>query len=193
MKPLRVEFDMTPEDLATAVEAVRDRDPAVRKARRKAQCVLAGLILLLTAFVAFDLSWHRLRVYTLSMGCLTGVVIAMVLHFPNRRSWGRAVRKEVAAVFATPAGKVAIGPRLVEVGRDGIAITSVFARSLYTWRGVVDVIPTPDHLVVMLPGPVYLCVPRRAFETDGDFERFGEVVTELATAGGGLTGRAPPS
>jgi hypothetical protein len=79
----------------------------------------------------------------------------------------------------------------VEVGDDGIAIASRFARTLVTWCGVIDVVPTADHLVVILPGPVYLCVPRLAFDTDSDFEQFGEAVTELATSGGGLTGRVP--
>ena len=55
----------------------------------------------------------------------------------------------------------------------------------------IDVMSSPGYLVVLLPGPVYLCVPRRAFETDGDFERFGQTVADLAAAGGGLTGRAP--
>lgn len=193
MKPLRVEFDLTPEDLATAVAAVADRDPNSRKARGKAQRVMVEVILFLVACLAFDFTFLTARVKTASVGCVIGAVIALVLRFPTRRAWGQAVRQQAAAVFTTPAGKASLGPRSVEVGDDGIAIASRFARTLVTWDGVIDVVPTADHLVVILPGPVYLCVPRRAFDTDCDFEQFGEAVTELATAGGGLTGRAPPS
>jgi hypothetical protein len=191
MKPLRVEYDVTPEDLPTAAAAVADRDPGVRKARGKAQRIVAGMILILTAFVATDFAWHQPPVLKVSMGCVGEAVIAMILRFPTRRSWGQAIRNQAAAVFTTAAGKACLGPRSVEVGPDGIAITSEFARTLVTWRGVIDVILIPDHLVVILPGPVYLCVPRRAFAADSDFERFGETVTELATVGGGLAGRAP--
>jgi hypothetical protein len=193
MKPLRVEFDMTPEDLAAAAAAVADRDPNSRKARGKAQRVVAVMILVLSAILAFDFTFFPTRTQTMSVGCLIGAVIALVLRFPTRWAWGRAVRQQTAAIFTTQAGKALLGPRSVEVGDDGIAITSVFARTLMTWRAVIDVVPTADHQVVLLPGPVYLCVPRRAFDTDHDFERFGEVVTELATANGGLTGRAEPS
>jgi hypothetical protein len=189
MKPLRVEFDVTREDLPAAAEAVADRDPGVRKVRRKAQRILAGVILFLVAVLAFDLAWHKPRAYTASMSLIAGAVIGLVLRFPTRRSWGQAARKQAANLYTTAAGKAALGPRSVEVGRDGLAITSGFAHSLYAWHAVIDVIPASDLLVVLLPGPLYLCVPRRAFDADGDYERFREVVNELATAGGGLTGR----
>jgi hypothetical protein len=192
MKPLRVEFDMTPEDLVAGAQAFADRDPGVRKTRRNAQRVLAVVILILAAFVAIDFALHTPPVYTLSMGCLGGATVAMVLRFPNRRSWGEVVRKQATSMLASPAGKACLGPRSVEVNHDGIALASGFARTLVTWRGVIDVISTADYQVIILPGPVCLPVPRRAFDTDHDFEQFGETVTELATAGGGLTGRVPP-
>jgi hypothetical protein len=189
MKPLRVEFDMTPEDLTTAAEAVTDRDPNSRKARGKVQRVMVGVLLFLASVVAFDFTYRAPRVVTVSMSCLIGAMIGLTLRFPTRPAWGRAVRAQTAAIFTTPAGKAAIGPRSVEVSDDGIAVTSTFARTLFTWRAVLDVVPTADHQVVILPGPVYLCVPRRAFASDHDFDRFGETVTEQATANGGLTNR----
>ena len=193
MKPLRVEFDLTSDDVAAAAETVADRDPRAREARAKAQRVLAVVILVIAVFLAVDYGLRKPRVYTASMGVLGGAAVAMVLRFPTRRAWGEAARMQAAAVFTTPAGKACLGPRSVEVTRDGIAFASCFARTLVTWRGVIDVMPTADLLVVLLPGPVYLCVPRRAFQTDGDFEQFGQTVADLAAAGGGLTGRAPPT
>src|SRR5262245_46403349 len=127
------------------------------------------------------------------MSLVGGVIVALVFRFPTRRAWRRGAWNQAAAVLTTVAGKACLGPRTVEVGPDGIAITSAFARTLFNWRGVIDVIPTPDPLIVILPGSLCLCVPRRACDTDSDFERFEEAVTELATAGGGLTGRNPPS
>jgi hypothetical protein len=195
MKPLRVEFDMTSEDYPAAAEAVAvaDRDPGVRTARRKAQRTLTGAILFLAAVLAVDLARGKPQVFTASMSLTAGAVVGMALRLPTRRSWGRSVRRQTAAIYTAAAGRATLGSRSVEVGHDGLAITSEFARTLVTWRGVIDVLPTPDHLVVVLPGPASLCVPRRAFGNDGEFEQFGEVVTELARAGGGLTGRAPPS
>jgi hypothetical protein len=195
MKPLRVEFDMTSEDLPAAAEAVAvaDRDPDFRMARRKAQRTLTVGILFFAAVLALDLARDKPKVFTASMSLVAGGIIGLVLRLPTRRSWGRLARQQTAAKYTSAAGRAALGSRLVEVGHDGLAITSEFAHTLVTWRGVIDVFPTLDHLVVVMPGPVSLCVPRRAFGNDGEFEQFGEVVTELARAGGGLTGRAPPS
>lgn len=192
MKPLRVEFDMTPEDAAAGAEAYATRDPAPGKVRAKARRVVVAVVLFLAACLAFDLTYHSPRVDSACMGCVIGAMFVLLLFFPDREVWRRATLSQVAAALATPAGKATLGPRSVEVGDDGIAIASGFARTLITWRGLINVIPTATHLVVVLPGPVCLAVPRRAFADDHDFEHFGEVVTDLATANGGLTGRAAP-
>ena len=191
MKPLRVEFDMTREDLVAGFEAYADRDPDVRKTRGKAQRLFALAILFLTTLLTYDFAVRTPQVFTVSMSCLAGVVVLLVLRFPSRRSWREAVCRQVTSMLTTAAGQACLGPRSVEVNGDGLALASAFSRSLITWRGVINVIPTADHLVVVLPGPLCLPVPRRAFGNEHDFEHFGEVVTELATAEGGLTGRVP--
>jgi hypothetical protein len=52
MKPLRVEFDMTRENLMTAADVLADHDAGVRMVRRRAQCILAGLIAALVTLQA---------------------------------------------------------------------------------------------------------------------------------------------
>ena len=79
MKPLRVEFDLTPEDLPTAAAAAADRDPNSCKARGKAQRVMIGVILFLAAVLTFDFTYRALRTITASMGCLIGAAIGLAL------------------------------------------------------------------------------------------------------------------
>jgi hypothetical protein len=192
MKPLRVEFDMTREDLTTAADVVADLDAGVRMVRRRSQRIFAGLIALLVTLQAAALALAGPLVDPASVAFTGAMVLWLVWLCPTRRSLRRAVRKQTAARFTTAAGRAYLGPRSVEVGRDGLSISSEYGSSLTTWCGVIDVIHTPTHMFVVLPGPSYLCVPRRAFDSDDDFERFGASVTELAAAGGGLTGRSPP-
>jgi hypothetical protein len=191
MKPLRAEFDMAQEDLAAAADVVADHDAGVRMFRRRAQRIFAGLIALLITLQAAALVMAGPLADPASVAFTGAMVFWLVWLCPTRRSMRRAVRKQTAARFSTVAGRAYLGPRSVEVGRDGLSISSDYGSSLTTWRGVIEVIHTPTHLFVILPGPAYLCVPRRAFDSDNEFEQFGVVVTELATAGGGLTGRAP--
>jgi len=193
MKPLRAEFDMTREDLAAAADVVADLDAGVRMVRRRSQRIFAGLIALLVTLQAAALVVAGPLVDPASVAFTGAMVLWLVWLCPTRRSLRRAVRKQTAARFSTAAGKAYLGPRSVEAGRDGLAISSEYGSGLTTWRGVIDVIPTPSHLFVILPGPAYLCVPRRAFDSDGDFERFGATVTDVVAAGGGLTGRVPPA
>jgi hypothetical protein len=189
MKPLRVEFDMTRADLAAAADVAVDRDPGAAAARHKIQ---RKMVVLIVALIAVQASAFIVAGPLLDPGTVVLCVVMnlwLVWMIPTRRSMQRAVRRHVAARFATPAGRAYLGPRSVEASRDGLAISSDFGSSLTTWRGVIDLIPTRDHLFVVLPGPTYLCVPRRAFDSDAEFDRFGETVAELAAAGGGLIGQ----
>src|SRR5262245_6882853 len=191
MKPLRIEFDVIKEDLPTAAAVVADRDPRTHEARRKAQRIVAVAILVLATLLIIGIVRPWAGIYWMTLGCIGGVILGMITRFPTRQAFRKMAREQTATVLATAAGKATLGPRSVEISSDGIASTSEFARTLFTWRAVIDVIPSPDHLIVILPGPLCLCVPRRAFDTDSDFEQFGETMTELATTGGGLTGRSP--
>lgn len=189
MKPLRVEFDMTRDDLAAAVEVAVDRDPGVRMVRRKTQRVFAGLILFVVAVQAAAFILVGPGVARTNAAFSVAGIFLLIWLWPTRRTMLRGTRRNAAARYSTPAGKAYLGPRSVELTRDGLAVSSGFGSSLFIWPGVIDVTPTRTHLVVTLPGPTYLCIPRRAFDSDNEFEHFGEVMTELAEAGGGLTGR----
>jgi hypothetical protein len=59
------------------------------------------------------------------------------------------------------------------------------------WRAAMDLIPTAHHVFLVLPGPAYLAVPRRAFEFDDDYHYFAEAVVEWAAAREGLAHEHP--
>ena len=161
MKPLRAEFDMTWEDIAAVADVLADRDPGIRLARRKAQRVVAAVVVAVVAVEAVLFAQPGPGPSPAGLAFTGAAVLFMVWVCPTQRTTRGAVRKQMAARLATAAGRAYLGPRSVEPGRDGLAISSGYGSSLTTWRGVIDVIPTPNHLVVVLPGPTYLPVPRR--------------------------------
>jgi hypothetical protein len=92
----------------------------------------------------------------------------------------RIARKYVDMRVRTPAGEAYLGPRTVEIGRESLTASTKWGTSTYNWSGVFEIVPTPDYLFLVLPGPAYLPIPRRAFEYDEDFARFCDAILDMA-------------
>jgi hypothetical protein len=191
MMPIRVEFEMSREDMLAATDVLADHDAGARQARVKAQRLAAVMIVAVVALEAVLFARPGPGPSPAGLAFVGTGVLFLIWLCPTRRTFRRALRKQTDARLRTAAGRAYLGPRSVEAGRDGLTITSGYGSSLVTWRGVIDVIPTPDHVVVILPGPAYLPIPRRAFGSEDAFEEFGAAVAERAEAGGGLAGRSP--
>ena len=181
MTPLRVGFDLTREDYERTIQTVLESDPFTRRAWRKVKWLLAMFVGVLVA----GTGW----VWAVVGNPPVGLVVVTVLMFawavaawPNARKYRRTAMKYVASLLAKPAGRAYLGPRTVEVGRDGLTITSRYGSSTVRWDGVFDVIRTPNHMFLVIPGPGYLSVPRSAFEYDEDFARYCDAVADLAEA-----------
>lgn len=185
MKPLRVEFDLTREDLTAAVRVVLDHHPATRQAWRRVRRVILATAAFLVA-VPILLNLHD--PFTLAA---TGAGLLWLLWcWPGPRRMAAMARRQVAAQLATRAGRAYLGRRVVELSPDDLTVTTDYSAAAVAWHGVFDLITDRDYVYFVLAGPAYLAVPRRAFEFDGDFTRFAELAAELAGRGGGLAARA---
>lgn len=188
MKPLTVRFDMTGDDLTALFKAATVRNPYVRSAMRRRKWVLALYLLLVVTVVAGNsLLTGKPNLFFIAVAGAVGVVTLAV--WPTRRTIERIGAKNARMLFGTPAGRAYAGPRTVQVGSDGLTVESDYGHSLVLWRGVFDLIRTADYVFLVLAGNAYLAIPRKAFEFEDDFRRFGEAVEELARRGGGLTGQ----
>ncbi len=188
MKPLRVEFDMTKADLLAVADVLAARDAGVIRAIRKTRTsLLLMMAFLLVPFGAvFALQGLNVAPLVVAVPISVGV---LALALPTTHRMGQRIRKSMAANLATPAGRAYLGWRVLEVGAEGLMMESSYSTARIGWRGVVDLVPTADHLFIVLPGPGYLPVPAAAFGNHDDFDRFVDGVTELCAAGGGLTAR----
>lgn len=190
MKALRVEFELTREDITSQLRTAIEKDPGVRQTVRRLKRTYVILIALLVALeVVACLAFNRLDPILVLAG--VAGVLWLVWHWPNRRWVHRHADRQARAIFATQAGIALLGPRAVEAGPAGLSITSDYGRTVFHWRAVLELTPTPHHLFLVLPGPAYLAIPRRAFEFDDDFRRFADAVAEWAAAREGLAAEYP--
>jgi hypothetical protein len=190
MKPLRVEFELTRDDIAAQFRACAEKDPGVRSAMRRVKRTLILIFLLVVASQA-AMYWLVPHVDTASVAVFVFTGLWLLWFWPTRRWVHRLADRQVKAQFATPAGRAYLGPREIEVGPDGMVVTSEYGRTVFHWRAVLDVSPTRDYLFLVVPGPGYMAIPRRAFEFDDDFRHFAHLVAELAENGGGLAAEHP--
>jgi hypothetical protein len=190
MKPLRVEFELTKDDLRAQLRTCAEKDPGVRAAMRRVKRLLGVIFLLAAASqAAMCLLVPHVDVVSVAVVVFTGLWLLWC--WPTRRWVHRLADRQVKAQFATPAGRAYLGPREIEVGPDGMVVTSDYGRTVFHWRAVLDVAPTRDYLFLVVPGPGYMAIPRRAFEFDDDFRHFAHLVAELAERGGGLAAEYP--
>ena len=130
MKPLRVEFDMTREDMLAATDVLADRDPGIRLARRKAQRAVAVVVLVVVALEAVLFAQPGPGPSPAGLAFTGTAVLFLVWCCPTRHTMRRALRKQTDARLGTEAGRAYLGPRSVEVGRDDRERSSRAAHTL---------------------------------------------------------------
>lgn len=168
MTPRRLDFDITIEDQVAAFEAMADHDEAIVRNRRLGQQVIGTLVGLLIViqgvqfFFAEEPGW---------ITPLAAVVFLLAL-CPTREKMRAQLRKTAAERSQSPEGQMLLGPRSMTFSPQGIGVTASYGSAHFLWTAVIDVLPTPGHLFLVLPGPSYYPVPREAFGSDAAFERF---------------------
>jgi hypothetical protein len=108
-----------------------------------------------------------------------GVALCLAVAYVNLAGRGsrQASRQVLRAMYRDPAGAAALGRRTVEFTPSKLIVSTKYSREEYNWSAVLRVKVTPDFLLLTLPGPRPLAVPRSA--VPGDFDQLAD---ELRTA-----------
>jgi hypothetical protein len=170
--PTRAEFDLT-DDLAVAsVAAFHAGDPAgvglMRAARRRTAGLLIAWLLLGCVLLAV-IGPPAAAATVLAVG--GALVVATWLAFPAR--WRQAAEAQTRRVLLDPTGSAALGRRVVEFAPTRLVLHTDYSREEFTYGAVLRVRTTPDFLLLTLPGPRPLAVPRAALPVDA-FDRLEE-------------------
>src|SRR5262245_63366280 len=125
MKPLRIEFDVINEDLPTAAAVVADRDPHTHQARRNAQRIVAVAILVLATLLIIGIVRPWAGIYWMTLACLGGVILGMILRFPTRQAFRKMAHEKTATMLTTAAGKTVHSTRTMEIKSNKMTRDSV--------------------------------------------------------------------
>lgn len=172
MDTVRLVYDLDRETAVAASAAVNAGDPGLTAAtaplrRRNAAYALlaAGL------FAGLYLAGVSAGLIALQGIALSGAVATVNLAtWKRRQGYERVLRR----VFNDPAASAALGRRTVEFTRKGLVVDTEYSREEYAWPAVLRVKHTPDFLLLTLPGPRPLAIPRSAFPTTAEFDRFAD-------------------
>ena len=180
MAERRVEFELYPDDLLTAVGLAAVSDPTLPRRflrARLAACFVAlvGLTAAAFAHLTFD--------EVVGPGYLAlAFLLLAVRTWPTRTKWKRAVVAHVRSQLPDPAVRRVFGRRSYVLLRDGFAYESDRGRGEVFWPAVVRTHLDADYLILTAPGPLLHIIPRTGFDTDEAFEAFADDALGLVAA-----------
>ena len=112
------------------------------------------------------------------LGMLLGGALWQVLLGRINAGNERLTRRSVAALVA----RFANGPRLMQLGPEGIVVEDAYIRQFCHWRAVIEVVQTGNHVFLMVAPNQAHIVPRHAFAGDAEFLAFARQCREYFEA-----------
>jgi hypothetical protein len=177
-----IEYDLTPSDWAAFAHHAANRTSAGR--RRK--WMLAAVFL--TATLAFSgknldallkgraRSGETAALTVAAVSLMLPVGLIAFLFYTHSRA---AIDRRVAALLARGFRLGPMGRKRLSISPEGVHLTGDGQDSFLAWRHVVRIDETPEYLFLYecyLPrGGAAFIVPRRAFASDADFDRFWQL------------------
>jgi len=86
--------------------------------------------------------------------------------------WWRAPPRYVRRVLRGNPSQLPLTPQELTIGPAGLVYSGVRSRSTLGWGFVSDILESPNLLVLQTAPVSGFGIPRRAFETDADYEQF---------------------
>ena len=168
-------YDLTPDDLAAFVQLHQARSLAFR--RHRLGCLRNGVLalLILPAFVLClsgqPLLQTAIDIWPLLLGPVLYVPAVVLLWKWNTGSLRKRMLKEGR-------NKGFYGDCTLALETDGMHETKSNGKSIRNWSAVEQIVITSQHLFVYTSGTEAFIVPRRAFESDSDFNSFAQQISE---------------
>ncbi len=172
MDAVRLEYDLDVDTAVAAAVAFHSADPGPAGATAAARRLNAGYGLFVVGVFAGLYLFRAPAEMIAALGAAVGLAIVAV-------NWpGRKARHDTELIFrrllADPAGAAALGRRTVEFTPARLVVTTGYSREEYNWSAVLRVTQMPDFLILTLPGPRPLAIPRAAFPADDGFDRIAD-------------------
>ncbi len=164
---MQLSFQLTPADYDAFHADYYRSSPEGRRAMRVGRWVIpvVGVLALMIPLSQFgyDPIW---------IPVMLGYIVGWVFAFPKLLAW-RSSRMNHRLQKLDP-GATAFAPRVVEVLSEGIHGQAGVASSRLEWGAIRRYSRGPEHLFLYLDARQALILPRRACDSDSDFEALAE-------------------
>lgn len=173
---MEVEYEITPGDLYAFQFRVIQRSPVAKRARRSMYLYLLLAVAILTIVPAigpggFDVS-------RVSLGFFVGffAFVAALSWFFEKRLTPRAIRD---LIKEEKPDKGQLGRHTVKLDEAGVVESTVVGQLRASWAGIDRVEEDSDYIFIYTAAAAALLIPRRAFGSAEEADRF----FQMATAG----------
>jgi YcxB-like protein len=82
------------------------------------------------------------------------------------------VKRLVHRLYSGSQNPNVVGPRRVVLSPEFVTYSSAMSQTVVRWAGIEAIIAEPQALYILVSAVSAVPVPRRAFATEADFERF---------------------
>jgi len=172
---MKVSYELTRDDLAVFIEFHQRTSPAARK--QKIGCLVIAFAVMMVFPVGILLTTDKPRleiamnIWPLLLGPILFAVIANpYIRFRTRQMSNRLLSEGQNNGF--------YGKCELHVGADGLTETRPSGSTTRNWSSVERIVTTPHHLFVYTSGIEAYVVPRRAFDSDAEFNELASVIAE---------------
>jgi hypothetical protein len=168
---LEAKYEITLDDVHAFNAHYGKTSPVARRARRTARFGLTAMLAVLLGALGYGIR------APLPFWILGGAILLVFFAiFPRRVE--RLIRLHTARSYADGANKGLLGPHRLTALKDWLIEQSKWREQRTHWRAVERVEQSPHHLFIYVSGFTAIVIPRRAFDSDGDWTTFCAQIEE---------------
>ena len=185
---MRVEFEVTPEDMVDAALRALDRSATYRNQRTRNVLMMAGIVGVLTFFaLAYGLPGESLRSKFL-IGVFAAVIGGVIQLFTERST----VERRLYAYSEEQLGTDEAVNFQVELTPGGILTEGQGTQVSYAWPNIEEIAETDDSVDFYMRNGGILVVRKRAFASAQEIQRFLALAAEYRAQPHSFAAPAPP-
>jgi hypothetical protein len=111
-----------------------------------------------------------------------GFIACVILSVLSAFARPRLIRKVMRKYLSDGTFELTLGPHQVDLRSDGLYCSGDFDEAIYRWTAIAKVEQLPSVIYLYLTSIRAIVVPRRAFLTDAEFNRFAAQAEQLCKA-----------
>ncbi|TVP96262.1 MAG: YcxB family protein [Planctomycetaceae bacterium] len=181
---MKVNYELTREDLAAFVAHHQEASPAVRRQRFGALLIAFGALMILPVAILITRDGPLLETARAIWPLLLGPTL-FAIFAPAYVRW--RTRKITDRMLSEGQNKDFYGECELAADDLGLTETRPSGSTTRNWGSVERVVTTASHLFLYTSGIEAFVVPRRAFSTESQFQEFRDRIEELSGLASGST------